>query len=55
MNKRGLAWVLTFALCVSAVSPALADQLTQKQEELDYVRMQMEVKRQEAAVAEKKV
>lgn len=55
MNKRSLAWVLTFALCVSAVSPALADQLTQKQEELDYVRMQMEVKRQEAAVAEKKV
>ncbi len=55
MNKRALAWVLTFSLCVSAVTPVLADQLTQKQEELDYVRMQMEVKRQEAAVAEKKV
>ena len=55
MKKRASAWALTFLLCVSLVTPALADQLSQKQAELDSIQVQMQEKLVQAAEAEKKV
>ena len=55
MVKRIISWGLTFLLSVSLVAPVLADELDDKQAELNSVRTQMEDKRAQTAVAEKKV
>lgn len=55
MMKRTMTWGLTFLLCLSMITPALADELNDRQAELESVRAQMQEKQEQAAQAQKKV
>ena len=55
MMKRIISWGLTFLFCLSMVAPVLADELDDRQAELNSVRAQAEDKRVQTEAAEKKV
>ena len=55
MMKRAMTWGLTLLLCLSMITPALADELNDRQAELESVRAQMQEKQEQAAQAQKKV
>ena len=55
MMKRAMIWGLTLLLCLSMITPALADELNDRQAELESVRAQMQEKQEQAAQAQKKV